>query len=99
MWCRGGDQSLFIKSKVFNALGGYKEEYVIMEEYDLLRRAVDQYRFKLIPKDIIVSARKYKDNNYLRVQFANLIVFNMFKMGYEPQRLLDTYRRLISYRG
>lgn len=99
MWCRGGDQSLFMKSDVFYALGGYKEEYVIMEEYDLLRRAVDQYKFKLIPKDIIVSARKYEDNNYLRVQFANLVVFNMFKWGYEPQRLLNTYRRLISYRG
>ncbi len=99
MWCRGGDQSLFVKSEVFHALGGYKEEYVIMEEYDLLRRAVDTYKFKLIPKDIIVSARKYDDNNYLRVQIANLVVFNMFRWGFEPQRLLSTYRKLISYRG
>ena len=100
MWSRGGDQSLFIKKSVFNALGGYDEKYVIMEEYDLLRRArLQEYRFKVMQKDIIVSARKYETNNYLRVQIANLIVYNMFRFGYEPQRILSTYRRLLDYRS
>ena len=98
-WCRGGDQSLFIKKEVFNALGGYREQYVIMEDFELLRRALPTYFFKIMPKDIIVSRRKYDDNNYLRVQFANLIVFNMFKFGYEPGTILNTYRRLINYRS
>ncbi|NND31334.1 MAG: glycosyltransferase family 2 protein [Saprospiraceae bacterium] len=100
MWSRGGDQSLFVKKDVFDALNGYDEKYVIMEEYDFLRRArLQKYRFKLMQKDILVSARKYDDNSYLRVQVANLVVYNMFRYGYEPQRILSTYRRLIDYRS
>ncbi len=100
MWARGGDQSLFITRAAFEALHGYREEYVIMEEYDLLRRAKESgFRFKLIPKEILVSARKYEANHYLKVQIANLVVFNMFRFGYEPQRILNMYRRLIDYRS
>lgn len=100
MWTRGGDQSLFITREVFELLGGYREEFVIMEEYDLLRRAKGQdFRFKILPGDILVSARKYEGNSYLKVQFANLVVFNMFRLGYEPKRILKTYRRLIDYRS
>lgn len=100
MWTRGGDQSLFITRTAFERLNGFREEYVIMEEYDLLKRAGDhQFRFKIMPRDILVSARKYQGNSYLRVQFANLVVFNMFRLGYHPQRILKTYRRLIDYRS
>ena len=100
MWSRGGDQSLFIKKSVFDSLGGYQEEFVIMEEYDLLRRAKNmKLAFIVMPKDIVVSARKYDENNYFRVQVANLVVYNMFRFGYKPQRILSTYRRLIDYRS
>ncbi|MCB0688842.1 MAG: TIGR04283 family arsenosugar biosynthesis glycosyltransferase [Saprospiraceae bacterium] len=100
MWTRGGDQSLFIRKDTFQALGGYQEEYVIMEEYDLLQRAkTAALNFKIMPKDIVVSARKYDENGYLKVQFANLVVFNMFRLGCRPQRILNMYRRLIDYRS
>ena len=98
-WVRGGDQSLFIKRSVFEELGKFKEEFVIMEDFDLLRRAKGRYSFQILPSEITVSARKYENNSYLRVQFANLVVFNMFRMGYAPQKLLNTYRRLIDYRS
>ena len=100
MWTNGGDQSLFITRKAFEELKGYREEYVIMEEYDLLKRAKQMgYQFNVLPKDIMVSARKYSNNNYFRVQIANLVVFNMFRLGYRPQQILNTYRRLIDYRS
>ena len=84
-WCRGGDQSLFIKKKVFQDLEGYREHFVIMEDFDLLRRARKKYHFKLMTQEILVSPRKYEDNHYLQVQFANLVVFNMFRFGMAPQ--------------
>ena len=98
IWCRGGDQSLFITRQAFNALGGYRNDYRIMEDYDLIIRARKQYPFKVIPDDVIVSARKYQTNSYLRVQFANFIVFNMFRLGYSQERMAKTYKRLLNYR-
>ncbi len=98
IWCRGGDQSLFITREAFNALGGYRDDYRIMEDYDLIIRARKQYPFKVIADDVIVSARKYETNSYLRVQTANFIVFNMFRLGYSQETMARTYKRLLNYR-
>ncbi|MEQ8703315.1 MAG: TIGR04283 family arsenosugar biosynthesis glycosyltransferase [Phaeodactylibacter sp.] len=98
LWCRGGDQSIYINRAVFEAMQGYREDYVIMEEYDLLQRARKKYPFKIMPKATLISARKYEENSYMRVQLANLIVFNMYRLGFSQQRLANTYCRLLKYR-
>ncbi len=97
LWCRGGDQTLFITRRVFEAINGYDETYCIMEEYDLIIRATKSYPFKIIPKDTVASARKYALNGYLRVQFTHFLVFNMFRFGVSPQKILKTYRALLNY--
>ena len=95
-FCRGGDQSLFIKRNVFDALGGFNEAQVIMEDYDILRRAKNNgYKFHLIQKDIIVSSRKYVNNSYLRVQFANMLVYGLYSFGANPIWLKELYSRLL----
>ena len=98
LWCRGGDQSIYVTREVFDALEGYRPDYQIMEEYDLIQRARKENAFKIIPKSTLISTRKYKKNSYLRVQFANLVVFNMYRLGFSQQRLADTYCRLLKYR-
>jgi len=95
LWCRGGDQAIFIKKDFFEQLGGYKQQWKIMEEYDLIIRARRIAPFHIVRKDGIVSARKYQGRNYLKVQIANLIVFNMYKRGYSQEKLIRTYRRLL----
>ncbi|NUO02465.1 MAG: TIGR04283 family arsenosugar biosynthesis glycosyltransferase [Saprospiraceae bacterium] len=98
IWCRGGDQSLFITREAFQDLGGYRSDYRIMEDYDLIIRAKKKYQFRIIPDDVIVSARKYETNSYLRVQVANFIVFNMFRLGYSQDKMASAYKRLLNYR-
>ena len=95
LWCQGGDKTFFIKKTIFNQLGGYDEHYVIMEEYDFLRRAMSRYRLHTFPEYAIVSARKYEQNSWLRVQLANMLVFNLFRLGVAPVRLKKLYGRMI----
>ncbi len=96
--CRGGDQTLFVTKGVFNELGGFNEVYTIMEDYDFIIRLRKKYRFKIIPKDITVSARKYETNSWLRVQLANLTVFMMFFLRQPPERMRLLYKKLLRYR-
>jgi len=98
IWVRGGDQSLFITRTLFDALGGYRNDFKIMEEYDLISRARQQARFKIIPKDVLVSDRKYENNSFLRVQFANATVFMMYRFGASQDAMCKMYRRLLDYR-
>ena len=98
MWCRGGDQTLFISRQLFEDLSGYDERFQVMEEYDLISRARKNQPFKIIPKDVLVSARKYEDNSYLKVQLANLIVFNMYRFGCSQQRMKRWYKKVLGVR-
>lgn len=95
--CRGGDQTLFITREAFKELGGYDQSFEIMEEYDLLIRAKKKFTFTIIPKDVKVSARKYQHNSYLRVNFANFVVFMMFRLGFSSGRIKNAYFRLLRH--
>jgi rSAM/selenodomain-associated transferase 2 len=95
---RGGDETLFIEKVVFTELNGFDERFCIMEEYDFIRRARAVYKFKIIPKYAVVSARKYETNSWWRVQRANATVFSMFKKGIAPEEMAATYKRMLNYR-
>lgn len=94
---RGGDQTLFITREWFDKLNGFDERYVIMEEYDLLRRLWRQNRssFKVISKNVLISARKYDNNSWLRVQIANLVAMTLFKLGTSPLKIAHLYKKML----
>lgn len=95
MMFRGGDQTLFVTRELFEEFGGFDESFIIMEEYDFLKRVRKKYPFRIMPKDVLVSARKYESNSYLKVNFANLVVFTMYRLGYPQQRIISTYYRML----
>lgn len=94
----GGDQTLFVKREVFEALGGFDKSYCIMEDFDIVRRLKKKYPFKVIPKKITVSARKYESNSWIRVQLVNLLMVVLFHLRISPIRLKRLYSRLLVYR-
>ena len=95
LWCQGGDKTFFIQKETFEALHGYNERFVIMEEYDFLRRARRQYKLVTIRKFAVVSSRKYRSNSWVKVQIANMITFNMFRLGVAPERMKRFYKSVI----
>lgn len=97
-WCRGGDQSLYVDKAIFNEFGGYREDYIIMEEYDFMEKVREKYPFKIMPDDILVSARKYEMNGYWKVQWANFTAFRKYRSGKSQQEIFDTYHRMLKHR-
>ncbi len=95
---RGGDQTLFITRALFDRLGGFNEHYVIMEDFDMIARIRQVAHFAIIPKEVLVSARKYDTNSWLRVQLANLTAFSLFFLKVSPTRIARTYKALLNYR-
>lgn len=91
----GGDQTLYIERNVFNDLGGFNEKYVIMEDFELTKRIKKKHGLHLIQKDVLISARKYEHNNYFKVNFANLIMITLFKLGMTPYKLKILYKKLL----
>lgn len=95
LWCQGGDKTFFIRREVFDSFGGYDERFVVMEEYDFLQKAMKKHRLRIIPRDVVVSARKYEKNSWLRVQLANATAFTLFRFRVDPRRIRDTYKRML----
>lgn len=94
-WCRGGDQTLFITQRLFNQLGGYDEDFVIMEDFELLDRIMAVVKFKIMPKSVYLSSRKYKMNAYLKVQLANMKAMRMFRNGVNPREIRSFYKKAL----
>ncbi len=95
---RGGDQTLFVTRALFERLGGFNERFVIMEDFEIVQRIRRLAPFLIVPQDVIVSARKYETNGWLRVQLANLTAFALYFLQVPPPRIARAYKALLNYR-
>lgn len=93
--CMGGDQTLFIKKELFKNLGGFKEEMLIMEEYEFCKRARAQGRYKIMNGEALISARKYHKNTWLKVQLANAKIVRMYQKGIDQNQLVEAYKKML----
>jgi len=98
LFCRGGDQSIFTTRAFFQSVGGYREDYLIMEDFDFIQKARRRDVFHIFEKDILISARKYDNNSYWRVNLANLTIVIMYLLGASQQRMVNAYKWMLDYR-
>ncbi len=91
-----GDQCLFIKTSVFNHLGQFNESQLIMEDFEFFDRIKrHKIKYTLVKNNLIVSSRKYDFNSYLRVNFSNLVLFLMYKLGYSAEKIKKTHNTML----
>lgn len=93
---RYGDQSLFITKDLFEKIGGFDETLIVMEDNEIIGRIKRAAGYTIIPKNVITSARKYRDNGIIRLQLVFLLIFLMFHFGAGQKTLAGLYKRLIT---
>ena len=92
----GGDQCHFYKRAIFEKLNGFNEEYCIMEDFEIIDRVKqNNIPYEIIETPVIVSARKYEKNSWLKISLINGYVFLSYKLGVPPTKLEKRYRSLI----
>lgn len=102
-WCtrlplllvRFGDQSLFVQRDVFARIGGFREDLLVMEDQEIVRRLQAQGPFQVLPRAVTTSARKYLDNGVFRLQAAFTLIAGLYWLGVPQPRLVWLYRQLI----
>ena len=96
LFAGGGDQCHFFTKETFTNLGGYNEEFCIMEDFEMVDRIRKQkIPYTIIQSKAIVSARKYEQNSWLKVNLINGYVFLKYKLGVHPIKLRKTYKSLL----
>ena len=96
--CYGGDQTLFIKKALFESIGCFDDSMVIMEDYEIITRARQKGKYKIIQKPTLVSARKYETNSWFTVQWANYTIIQMYKKGATQTEMAEQYKKMLQYR-
>jgi len=102
-WCtrfpftclRFGDQSLFVRRELFAQLGGYGEDLLVMEDQELVARLRAQAPFRLLPRAVTTSARKYLANGVVRLQGIFTLIALLYWAGVSQLHLVRLYQRLI----
>lgn len=95
-FCRGGDQSLFIKKEVFKQLKGYQESFIIYEDCEFINRIYDGYKFKVINAYLTTSARRYRKNGTVKLQYHFTVIHLKKLFGASPEKLSNYYQKHIA---
>jgi rSAM/selenodomain-associated transferase 2 len=93
---RSGKQSLFILKSLFDAMGGFREDHILLGEQEMVDRLRDNGNFVVIPRYITGSARKYLDNGIYKLQGIYFYIFALYRFGYSQSQILKMYRHLLS---
>lgn len=90
---RFGDQSLFIGRKTFNKIGGFREDHIVMEDNEIIRRVKRNGSFRICRKKVITSARKYREVGVLKLQMIFTFIFSAYFLGVPQSQLVTWYKR------
>jgi len=85
-----GDQALFVRRDVFEAMGGYRD-LPLMEDVDLVRRLKRHGSLRVLPLPVTTSARRWHRDGWLRRTAGNALLIALYRLGVSPVRLARLY--------
>lgn len=85
-----GDQGIFLRREVFEALGGFPNVR-LMEDVRLMKLLRDHGRLALLPGPLHVSPRRWKKHGAIRQTLRNWCLLTAEHLGVHPDRLADLY--------
>jgi rSAM/selenodomain-associated transferase 2/rSAM/selenodomain-associated transferase 1 len=81
-----GDQGIFVKREVFDAIDGFKE-LAIMEDFDFVRQLRRRGRVAIAEKSVTTSARRWQACGPMRLSLLHQLIVAGFVLGVSPERL------------
>jgi len=85
-----GDQALFVRHDVFDAMGGYRE-WPLMEDVEFVRRLRRAGKLYHSPQPALTSARRWERDGWWRRSASNVMLQALFFAGVAPERLANWY--------
>ncbi len=86
-----GDQGIFVRKDVFDAIGGFPE-YAIGEDVYFSRKLKQQGRVRLWSDPIYCSARRWEQQGVIRTSLMNARVKMGLALGQSKKQLSNEYR-------
>ena len=87
-----GDQAVFVRRSVLDALGGIPQ-VPIMEDLDLVKGMKERGRVARIPLAAVTSARRYQARGPLRTMLRHWLAAGAWALGIDRARIAAWYAR------
>lgn len=87
-----GDQGLFVRRRIFEAMGGFAP-LPLMEDVEFVRRLRRQGRLRHLSVALRSSARRWERDGWVRRSARNLTTLALYGLGVPPTRLAAQYDR------
>jgi len=85
-----GDQGLFVRRDLFEALGGYRD-MPLMEDVDFVRRVRTCTGIWKSSRRVLTSARRWERDGWFRRSATNLTLLSRYQFGADVRRLARVY--------
>jgi rSAM/selenodomain-associated transferase 2 len=86
-----GDQALFIRRSLFEAIGGYADT-PFLEDVQLVK-ALRQYgKLAIMPQAVCSSGRRWQDDGLIYTTVRNNVLLLLYQLGVSPTTLQRWYR-------
>jgi len=85
-----GDQALFVRHDVFDAIGGYRE-WPLMEDVEFVRRLRQAGKLYHSLQPVLTSARRWERDGWWRRSAKNVTLQALFFAGVAPEWLANWY--------
>lgn len=90
---RFGDQSLFVSREHFAAVEGYREDHILLEGHDIIRRLrAAGVGFDVLRGEVTTSARRYLAHGVVFTQAMFVLIFGLYQLGISQRWLVKIYR-------
>jgi len=93
---RFGDQSLFITSETFDKIGGFRDDHIVMEDNEIVRRIKKDYPFIILDDSVETSARSYRQAGVVKLQLVFVLIYILYFMGVEQEVLASIKSEIVS---
>jgi len=85
-----GDQGIFVRRSIFEAIGGYRD-IPLMEDVEFVRRLAAAGPVVELPMAVATSSRRWRQNGWIRRSARNLVLVSLYFAGVAPTRLARWY--------
>ena len=93
---RFGDQSLFIERELFEDMGGFREDHLLMEDNEMVRRIKRRASFAILDDAVTTSARSYRKVGVVRLQLVFVLIYTLYFLGVEQRTLANIKKEALS---
>jgi len=88
-----GDQTIFVRRKTFDELGGYAD-MPLMEDLDFTRRLKKVGTFVILDSKVLTSARRWEEWGIYKTILLMWLLRSLYYLGVSPERLAKLYRNV-----